>query len=216
MKVLINGEDGLIQVRENPTAEVFDQIEQTIYSAGLAITEMKLDGEKGEVADFKARFEGMENLDSSLLEIQTIPLKDHIMTLIEHLDSGLQGAEENVIEIAEKHIQSNEESADVISTWCTEFGGLLAVLLQLQRTFGINLEDRNLAGKPYVQAVKELEQHLSESLEKMENGDRTAVADLFEFEISPIISGLRELLPTIREGIEAKLIPGQNTNEAES
>jgi len=204
MKVIIDEQDDLISVKEGElTSIIVDKIEPLLYSSGKVIQEIKFNDEYLNLEDIEASCADKNYKDSDTLNIKTNPLKDQLLLILENIGGCLDKAEEDAIEISENILKTdNKEALNKLATWCGDISDLIANIDSFLSTFSVNIEGLKINGKDFQESIKDITGFLDEINTALENNDKTTIADLIEFEVSPIVIGLKEILPLFKERLD--------------
>ena len=200
MKIIIDSQDDLISIKEgNLSNTILEQIEPLLYSSGKMIEEISFNEESLDEEDIETTCAEKNFTDSDVLTIKTKPLLDHLLLIIDSIDSCLVKAEEDAIEIAENILKTdNTDAMNKLAEWSGEISELIINLDNFLRTFNIDLQGFKLNNKEFNEAIQEVSGFLNEINSAIEGSDKTTIADLIEFEVSPIITGLKELMPIFK------------------
>lgn len=206
MKIIIDQQDDLIQLKEdyNPT-NICEQIESTLHSSGKVIQNSYLNDEKLSLEVIQEKINQNAHADWNI-KIETGSLREHLFGILDDISSSLNKTEEETISISEEFLNIDPSKAlDRLANWCTDIHGLVQNIVSMIKLFRIDVSELQISSKPFNQSLEEIQNFLQEINNAIEKDDRTTIADLLEFEISSLITGLKDIFPTFKSRLQEVL-----------
>ncbi len=209
MKVLVDGEEGLIAVRAGVKLEnVLPQIESVLAASRRAVEVLRWNGAEIEADQLQALLEKEKPDSEGVLEVCTVDLADHLIGLLDALVANLDGMEERAVEIADQYLKfDNRASLNLLSEWCGDLDAMLANIQEVRRNFGAT----GSAGEGFEATLEQIRSLAAQMLEAMEKGRKTVLADLMEFEMPNCLGKLRDIFPVLKTNVTKMLrpVPGE-------
>jgi hypothetical protein len=204
MKVIIDKQDDLVSIKEGELSGVItEKIEPLLYSSGKIISEINFNNEQLDIENIAGSCPQKEFNENDILNITTQPLKDHLFVVIDNIAAGISKAEEDSIEISENLLKANNQDAlKSLSDWCGDIAELIQNIDTFIATFKVNINGLKINNKEFAECLKEVSSFLDEINTALENNDKTTIADLIEFEVSPIVAGIKDILPIFKTRLE--------------
>lgn len=201
MKILIDENDNLISAKKQFQPEtILENIESVLHSTGRVIKTIKFNNKEIEAEDLQKKFVEKAPEASDVLSIETSDLKDHLSVLLDAIGRGLDDAEEQAVEIADKYMDvNNQESLKNLNEWCGNIGDLLENILGMISVFNVDVNGLSMGEKDFSSALGDIQEYLQNVHDAMEKDDDTRVSDLMEFELSGSVRDLKDILPALKK-----------------
>ena len=204
MKIIIDEQDDLVSVKEGELASVItDKIEPLLYSSGKVIQKINFNEEDIDIENIESSCAKKKFSESDVLNIKTNPLKDQLFLILDNVATCLDKAEEDAIEISENILKTdNKDSLNKLASWCGDISDLIQNIDSFLSAFSVDIKGLKLNNKNFNESIKDITGFLDEINKALENNDKTTIADLIEFEVSPIVVGLKEILPLFKKRLD--------------
>ncbi len=207
MKIYIDGEEGLISFKEGIELSTgLQQIEELLAASRKVITEANLDGQVFTAEDLQDAIEQNASLNSvKELRLTTTGLESYILELLDAQAKGVDELSDTLVEISDGMLDNkNHKSLDMLSGVCDQLGGFLASMMQLRKIFGIDANVQ-VQGMNIDDAFAEIESLISSMVTALNDGNKSHLADLLEFELSEKIITFKDLLRAMRSAVSQSL-----------
>lgn len=205
MKIEIDGQSDLLSIKEgNLVDSVENKIEPLLYSSGKVIDSISFNqSEAASIDSFVEENQNSTFSERDVLTITTKPLKEQIQLAFSEIESCLNKIEDEAIEISENILKTqNNEGLQQLSTWCGDLAGVIVNISNFINTFKVNISDIKLNEKSFEEAMSSTAEFLNEINQAIESNDKTTIADLIEFEITPVFNSLKDVFPLFKQRLE--------------
>lgn len=209
MKIIIDGSEDLISLKAGATgAGIVDQIEETLNRVRKVASSVSFNGEETSAEILEKRFAEKAPSGDDVLEIETIPLVEHLTVLLDAICANLEAMEEQIVDIADNYLKrDNSQSEKNLAEWCSDMGGLMGNLDSMRGLFSLDFQAIRVGKEPFNETIAKIQKLLTQMAEAMDRKDRTTIADLLEFEMTPLVRSLTEIFPKMKERVAEALKP---------
>lgn len=201
----------IVARQDGDPAQLLQQVLDSLAASGRALSSLRWNGQELEIEDLEQVWEKKAPTGKDLLEVGTEPFVDQLTDLLDALESGLGTMEEDLIDIADHLLRrDNRESLEKLSLWCSEMQQVFTNVQEARRVLGIDLSGVKLNDKDFDEGVSDFQQHLDAIVQAMTQGDRSATADLLEFEITQSLQELKSVFPLLKRRAQEIFSRGNN------
>lgn len=205
MKIIIDGQDDLLQVNDNLNISGFaEQLDSTIYSSGRVIHKLELDQQEVELEQLE---ELMANsaLQDSCINIETIGLKQHLKNSLKAMQQGIDELEEQAIDISDQMLREGKLGMSELSVWAGDLGNMANNIQQLMQMFQIDHSDLNIGSLSFEDGMNKLKKFTILVIGALQQNKKLAISDILQFKIADLIADFKSIFPVLIEKVEQKL-----------
>lgn len=126
-------------------------------------------------------------------------------TIIDKLDKAMEGIPEisRTLETISLDLQTGNEhrAMESLQRITDELSGMIRLLQEAERIFGLDYRSMKIGDQTIHERSVEMDELLSEMITAFENEDIVMLADLLEYELSPLIMRWREVIEGVVKGV---------------
>ena len=205
MKIIIDGQDDLLQVQANfKIAGFANQLDATLYSSGRVIQKIELDENECQLEELEDKLQVSKN-QASNLSIETAPLKDHLTQSLVAMEKGMDELEEQAIEISDQMLREGQLGMSELAVWAGDLGQMANNIKQFIQMFQIDESQLKIGSLSFEQGMQKLMSFTSAIIGSLQQEKKMAISDLLQFEISTLITDLKTLFPILIKELDTKL-----------
>lgn len=201
MRIIIDNEEVELELpnKEVKVREVIDEVEDFLLTVGRIPNSLKINGKELTQEELLQRQED-SLAGEETLEFGASTIFDFV---IEHLDGALQANQElrRQIQTFADEIHSSEKTVraeDVVG----EVNNFFQFWLRMHGLLRDQFQQLSFDGETFENHLDHMRNTLKEALQAMEGEDWVLVADLFQYEMIPLVEVIDTTLPELRQTVE--------------
>ena len=205
MEIRIDGEPGLLSLKPDASVtKLLEQIENTLTASGRISTSYFYNGEKLTPSLLQASWDNQA--PHGLLNIETTPLKSHLLDLLNQLSIGVSESNRQLEAISEGITLEDSSKAEAeLSQWCNDLSSTCSNLAKMTNLLNISISSIDVDGEPFSELFSRITNHSKKMLSHIKNQEKVLCADLIECEIIPDNENVSRAIAKLSETVEKAL-----------
>jgi hypothetical protein len=205
LEIRIDGEPGLLSLKPDASVtRLLEQIENTLTASGRISTSYLYNGEKLTSSLLQASWDNQA--PHGLLNIDTTPLKSHLLDLLSQLSIGVSESNRQLVSITEAIVRQDSSIAESqLAQWCIDISKACSNLSEMITLLHLELNSTYVDGESFSELFSRITENCHQALTLLRQKDKEKCADLIKNTMDPDTAKLNRCITIIIEGITESL-----------